>query len=217
MKKILSLVGLCSIMLFAAGVSAAETWSGGYVGLQYGIARTNTEIGDMDDDTDNQEMNGLTDEGGAFGLYTGYSKQKGSFVYGVEAGWTEMNNSNNSTLGGSDDGYLMSTYIDNALSLKARFGLAVDNSLIYMAAGPVWSKLNFHYAGWSNEYSTDATIQGLAYAIGLETQFTGHLVGRFQSEWINLRDFVIDDTENDVPFRNTTSAMSLSAGLAYKF
>lgn len=218
-KKWLAFFGLCAMVASASVAHAAASWAGTYVGIQTGFAHSNSEYADLDDDYDNQEMNGISDDGSTTGLYVGYGRQNGSLVYGVEAAYAGLDNENVSRTGNifATPPEVLRTELSNLISLKARMGVAVDNSLLFLGVGPAWVKLDFVNDNGGAVFSNGLTVQGLAFAYGIETQVFKNWALRLQAEQVQLRTFVMDDTLNDNPFGNTTSLFNVTFGAAYRF
>jgi hypothetical protein len=227
--KLLLAVALCAMTGPAA--FAADEWKGAYAGLQAGNAYTTTDYGDLEDYWDNQEVNGISDRGSIVGAYAGYARQDGTLVYGVEGAWSSMNNKDKTDLGNAGGtfgvGANMQTKFFGLSTIKARFGIAADNSLFYMAVGPAWARTKFindssNYSG-GKLFTKSATIGGVALAGGIESRFWKGLIGRFQAEYVRLDPRKYLDSKNlvsggrNASFRGTSSMLNLTFGVAYKF
>jgi outer membrane immunogenic protein len=209
------LAGLCATGLsFSA---AAADWSGFYAGGQLGYVHSTTDYGDLDDYYDNQEMNGLTDDGVTVGAVGGYNWQSGSLVYGVELALAYLSNSNVSNTGCVDCGETLTTDINYTGTLLGRVGVAVDKAVIFVGVGPAWADLDFENNDSGSVGTDSGTEVGFAIAGGIETMFTDHLSGRLQAEFMNFGDSTYQDTVNVTPFRDTTSTVSVNLGVAWNF
>lgn len=229
MKINKSLIVAMCFMAMSSAAFAADEWKGAYAGLQTGYAYTSTEFGDLDDRWDNQEMNGITDRGGIGGAYAGYTRQNGTLVYGVEAAWSKMNNKDRSEVGNYNSTYgagaNLYTKFSSLSTVKARIGIAAENSQFYMAAGPAWAKTKFHNDITSSSgqvFEKSATVGGMALAGGIESKFWKGLIGRFQAEYVLLDSKTFYDTKNlssgnPSRFRDDSSMLNLTFGVAYKF
>lgn len=218
MNKSWMFLGLASALILGANAHAAkDNWAGTQVGIELGNARTNTDIGDLDDYTDNQQVNGLTDSASLKGGFVNYSLQKGSLVYGLELGMSLTGNKDISDWGDTTNAtYQGGLELNSIMSVKLRTGVAVDNSLIYVAAGPAWGKAEFTFQD-TTTFSDKTKLKGYAFAVGVESKLTSHLVGRLQGETVNFRNKKFNDNIHSTPFSAVTSVFNISAGLAYKF
>ena len=206
------------------------SWAGAYVGGSVGAAVSSTGFHDNDDWFDNQLQAGHTSFGAMGGLYAGYNVQMRNFVYGVEASGNLM--SGKLTVhpyGGSD--YLSAQTAWNA-SLKVRAGLAMDKTLVYIAAGPAVTSskvgAQFSYNVSPTDYTTSGSktsnVFGAAFAAGVEHALSDKLIARLQLEHVasgKSSAVVASDTYASSPgnygFAFTRSTTAASAGLAYKF
>lgn len=227
MKKIF--LALTVLSLATVSARAADEWSGAYAGLQGGNVYTTTDFGDLDDYRDNQEVNGIKDRGAMGGVYAGYTRQNGTLVYGVEAALSTMNNKDKSELGNANgtygDGAYMQTRFHSLSTVKARFGIAAENSQFYMAVGPAWAKTKFRHDGTvagAGILSKASTLGGMALACGIESKFWKGLIGRFQAEYVLLDSKTYFDPSaltygNASRFRDSNTMLNLTFGVAYKF
>lgn len=224
MKNGIGMAGMVAAFLSAGFVRAAEDWNGGYLGFQIGSAHSVTDYADKNDFWDNQEQNGISDNGRSKGFYLGYSRQKRSFLYGVELETLLLDNTDRSEMGCtgcSPVPYQQST-INSIQSLKVRAGVVVDNAAIYLGVGPARGAVDFMSddTGWSgtpHPYAVGRWYYGLAYALGVETILSPHVVARLQTETVNFRQHTHGDNDKDTRFGDTTSVTNVSVGLAYKF
>lgn len=93
-----------------AVVTPDSDWTGGYVGLSFG--RLDTQSG------------GTSEEGGIYGIHTGYDYDFGNVVLGGELEYL-----------GADDYELGGVDIDNMTRAKARLGYDFGRTLVYATAG----------------------------------------------------------------------------------
>lgn len=202
----------------AADSMAADYWSGPYIGVFGGYAHSTTDFGDVDDYWDNQEMNALTDNGFTGGLYGGFNMQSGSMVYGLDASIGMMSNKDISCVGNNDcaNDYL-ETDIGAYGTIKGRVGLAVDNVLLYGAAGVAMADLSYTNSDGGTIGKDDAFGVGLALAGGLETMISDNMTLRFQAEYLNFGRQKFFDAVNDSPFTDTTSVLTATAGVSFNF
>lgn len=225
MKNAIGVAGIVAAFLSAGAARAADDWSGAYLGLQLGSARSVTDYADKNDFWDNQEQNGISDTERSKGFYLGYARQKRSFLYGVEVETLRLDNNDRSEMGctGCTPIPYQQTTIKSLQTLKVRAGVVVDNAMIYLGAGPARAAVDFMSddTGWTggtpHPYAVGRWYFGMAYAVGVETTLSPHLVARLQSETVNFRQHTHGDNDKNTRFGDTTSVTNLSVGLAYKF
>jgi outer membrane autotransporter protein len=156
----------------------AANWSGLYAGLNAGVGMANGQFSDgcyfcATDNYDNNYALG--------GAQAGFNWQDGAFVLGpeVDFDWTSL--SRKGILGTDDSTFLReSAKMTWLISARARAGLAVDNALLYVTAGPVWGHtdtpgieyccgpLDTTPTASGNTFSTSGTRTGMAGGMGIE-------------------------------------------------
>lgn len=155
---------LLSVAL-AASVSAARAadweegpapfdWSGAYIGVQGGYVWTNIALAGAG----NRNFNGPT-----LGVHAGANWQMGQFVLGVEGDVNYVWNSITAAFGGP----AITVGTDWQGALRARFGYALDRTLIYGAGGVA---ITHGYARMAGAAVTQ-TFTGWTIAAGVEHAF----------------------------------------------
>jgi outer membrane immunogenic protein len=203
---------------------AAYSWTGLYLGGQAGGASLSASFKDNDDFFDNQGLNPDRKYSFTGGVYGGYNWQINSMVVGVDAQWSWYGNSSVTsfpfgTTGTSSD-FFLRTKLHDAGSVKARVGLAFQDTLIYVAAGPAWANSTLDVGsrpgGVATVVSESAYRSGIAVATGVEHMFPPNWIGRGQ---IQYSDFGTQHLEigTDRGFGQQTSIVEATVGLAYKF
>jgi hypothetical protein len=180
---------------------ADDDWSGFYAGGSLGVASYSATFNDLDDDWDNQGLNGDNNIDGNIGVHAGVNFQEDSFVYGIEIGYTYFDNTSTG-LPNYDDtpDDRLSSRLKGAVSLRARAGLAAGKTLFYLAAGPQWAE----------------TI-GLSGAVGLERQITPNLSARLQAEITSFETTEQAETQNGNRMSHDDDLSNLSLGISYLF
>jgi outer membrane immunogenic protein len=215
----------------------AANWSGFYIGINGGGGLANGAFTDVDGffGTDDKHQTGF----GTVGGQVGYNWQMRSFVMGVEGdlNYMSVNNSHALALGSSSgvNGFNSSTTLklDAFGSVRARAGLAVDNTLVYVTGGPAWghsdSSVNFvrsnplanSYKSVDNEWRI-----GFAAGAGVEHMLTQNLVVRAEYLYLDFLDQRRDVIATLSPtsctgincrFNFANSASLARVGLSYKF
>jgi len=121
-----------------AAAVAAYNWSGFYAGINAGGGLAAADFLDPDcnlcSDTKFQTAFGTA------GAQLGYNWQWRSAVLGLEADadWLSVNASKPFGLEANSLGASVSFKLDSVASIRARMGLAVDNTLIFVTAGPAF-------------------------------------------------------------------------------
>jgi len=198
---------------------ADDDWSGFYAGGSLGVASYSATFNDLDDDWDNQGLNGDNNIDGNIGVHAGVNFQEDSFVYGIEIGYTYFDNTSTG-LPNYDDtpDDRLSSRLKGAVSLRARAGLAAGKTLFYLAAGPQWAETKYDsfYDGAPYGYTTDTTI-GLSGAVGLERQITPNLSARLQAEITSFETTEQAETQNGNRMSHDDDLSNLSLGISYLF
>jgi outer membrane immunogenic protein len=208
----------------APALAPAYDWSGFYIGGQAGGASLSPSFKD-DNDFFGGGLNPDRKYSFTGGVYGGYNWQLNSLVVGVDAQWSWYSDNSVTTFPfgtrtAIDSSFFLSTKVLDAGSVKARVGLAFQDTLVYVAAGPAWANSTFTVGGGDIfNVSETAYRSGIAVAAGAEHMFTPHLVGRGQ---IQYSDFGVQhlntvDPRNPLTFGQQTSIVEATAGLAYKF
>jgi outer membrane immunogenic protein len=210
----------------APALAPAYDWSGFYIGGQAGAASLSPSFKDDDHFFDSQSFNPDRKYSFTGGVYGGYNWQLNSLVVGVDAQWSWYGDNSVTifpfgTRTAADSSFFLSTKVLDAGSVKARVGLAFQDTLVYVAAGPAWANSTFTVAGGDifNEVSETAYRSGIAVAAGAEHMFTPHLVGRGQIQYSDFgtQHLTTIDRRLSLTFGQQTSIVEATAGLAYKF
>jgi outer membrane immunogenic protein len=227
----------------AEPAAAAYNWSGFYIGATLGGGMASLPVTDKDNFTlfEGGPLDGQTlKSGGAVGgLHAGYNWQFApSFLIGLEGdfNWSSFRSSDTTCAGpcdGRQDQLVTSSKLDSFSTLRARFGLTADRTLVYLAAGPAWGHVNASMAvncplcgtsGIPIAVASDSSFHvGLAVGGGVEYALTQNWLLR--AEYMHL-DFSNKDTEfKDVfvglPFvgfrvSSTATADIARIGVSYK-
>jgi outer membrane immunogenic protein len=187
MKRFLG--SIIAILAFIGGPALAAgpapfpaiNWSGFYAGLNAGGAMVSG--GFMDPCFTCAD---LTINAPAFivGGQAGYNWQYRSFVYGVEGDidWVSANRTLINAADDSDEAGTATLKMDAFASLRGRMGLAYENTLIYVTAGPAFGHFNSNvmlgtFPGTSDhDTSRDKVwLPGVAAGAGAEVMLSGNL------------------------------------------
>jgi outer membrane immunogenic protein len=203
---------------------AAYSWTGLYIGGQVGGASLSSSFKDNDDSFDNQGLNPDRKYTFTGGVYGGYNWQINSMVVGIDAQWSWYGDSSVASFPrgteGTNSNFFLRTKLHDAGSVKARVGLAFQDTLVYVAAGPAWANSTFdvgyRVGGLATVTSESTYRSGIAVATGVEHMFGPNWVGRGQ---IQYSDFGAQHLEARTigGFGQQTSIVEATVGLAYKF
>lgn len=242
--------GWFAIMLISAGFQiesspawanesskAQMTWDGQYIGASlgaaYGLSQLNSKIrrSTYFVAADKTQLDPLLDD--SFGaaditgsMFWGYNKQKGKWVYGIEADLTlsdynETHETGNITyVSQPANTFQFSTTIKSYVtaSLRPRVGYIRNNSLFYVSAGPAISVFEFDFdftdtfGPQSSRTSETAFKLGAAFNTGFEHKLrqdlsvrAGYLFTYFPNvvdSKSNLRTSPADGFDHDIDYQS---------------
>jgi outer membrane immunogenic protein len=229
MKKILlatAFAALGSVSAFAADLPArvytkapmvdpSFNWSGFYLGAQVGAASMSTRLADDNDFFDNEGVNPDRHTGITGGGYAGVNWQFGSFVVGIDGQWSGYDAKTVSNLQHLTDSSVQST-IHDAGNVKARVGLAFNNTLVYVAAGPAWASSTIAVANATTAFTNDKVVSGFAVAGGVEHAISSNLIfrGQLQYATYDTQRVALTGTKT---YGQSSDLLEATAGLSFKF
>lgn len=202
----------------AKGDSVAN-WSGPYIGAHLGYAwqrSSNTWRSPGAGYFTPQPDGDIDDSGVAGGGFAGYQKQIGNFVIGAEADFSFA------SLKGNDSqfaGQVNSLEIGNFGSVRARFGWASGNSLLFVTGGYAFAQFtkgDETSSAWAKHYVGGWTIGG-----GYEARLSRGWRARVEYQYLNF-----GETESYLDFggglyylhsADDLSIHVLRTGLSYAF
>jgi outer membrane immunogenic protein len=174
-----------------APVAPVSTWTGGYVGGEVGVARSNGSCTQIDPSygyygacASYYGASGLTTSatGAVAGVNAGYDLQMGrSFVVGAvgDFDWTGLK----STVGNNSSSYggYYTAKVDWLASVRGRMGVSVDDNLIYLTGGVAFGGVKSSANVFYNSYTTaddigsvSKTQVGWVVGGGIEHKFDMH-------------------------------------------
>src|SRR5215475_5821785 len=112
------------------------TWAGGYIGVNGGAGVANAEF--LDPDHFDAANTKFQTPFGTAGGQIGYNWQSRAMVIGLEAdiNWASVSASKTVALNDGDHDGTARFKLDAFATLRARMGLAYENALVYVTAGP---------------------------------------------------------------------------------
>lgn len=167
MKRGLTYLGVLFALLVTAPVHAAtagaQNWTGFYIG---------GHIGATGGDFNNRPLViGPTGESGDIsgGFLGGYNWQRGNWVFGAEADYSQIDVSASSATSGFEE--------DWTISFRGRAGYVVDRFLPYVTVGVGITEVTAKITA-SGERST--SVAGVTAGAGVETFLNGNWFGRVE-------------------------------------
>jgi outer membrane immunogenic protein len=152
--------------------------------------------------------------GYAGGLLAGWNYQMDSFVFGIEGDWAF-----GGTVATNDEpGVDTDISFNNIATLRARTGLAFDNTLVYVTGGLAAVDMEFG-AFMVSQQSDSQWVYGWTVGGGLEHAFTPNFSGRIEYLYVDLEDSDYSMTDGNT-FDATQSFNDIHmvrAGLTYNF
>lgn len=204
---------LASTSAQAADLTAQPyNWSGAYIGIQAGGRWTEESVNAVSGE--GPISLGIKPKGGLIGGYAGYNHQFGNIVLGAEVSATLNSVSDNWNMSFTD-------YEDKAkslTSLNARFGYAIDRTLLYATGG--WSHAKYSTSMRPDSsgigyitYDSKQNRNGYNIGAGVEYAFTDNIIARAEYRYFNFGKVVHEASEGQTKYKQQTAIL----GLAYKF
>jgi outer membrane immunogenic protein len=243
MKVRLWLLTTVSSVALAAGANAADlpvkapslyspepvsNWTGFYGGIHGGAGRLNFDIVTVDEAGICGDGPGGTcsssASGAIFGGQIGYNYQMRHWVWGIEAdaSWTNISNTVTDGFAAFKGG------IDWLASLRARGGIALDDTYIYLTGGVAAAGLN---SGWGYGYASplgcpcDQVVKdtkfGWVVGAGVEHMLTQHISVKGEALYYDFgtinKSFVDPGTGNTYRSQFSHEVIVGRLGLNYKW
>jgi outer membrane immunogenic protein len=161
-------------------VAAPFNWTGFYIGAHVGAGWSTNEWIDRGLPQANYNLNGFLGGG-----QIGYNWQSGWAVWGVEADASLTNLKG----GGVCFGVLeCSSKIDALGTITARFGGAVDHTLVYVKGGAAWvhEKHTFDEPLFDEEFTESKTRWGWTVGTGVEYAFAPNWSGKVEYNFLDF-------------------------------
>jgi outer membrane immunogenic protein len=171
---------------------AAASWTGWYIGANVGAAwehSTNSGYGYGGNTGGSTAHTGLIGGG-----QIGYNWQQGNFVFGLEGDISGLTGTGTNAQQpyGSTEGYNFSNRIDWLSTVRARFGLAVGDTMVYTTGGLAIGGVKNSYNNYGAVYSQSSTRVGWAVGAGVE-----HML--WNSHWtVGLEGLFVDLGQSSV-------------------
>jgi outer membrane immunogenic protein len=195
-------------------VLPVHSWDGPYVGLYAGA------LGFFDDGYDVWQDASIDSDawGPAGGGTIGFNRQFGSIVLGIEGdiGTAGLGDFDTDAPSGVDA--RGSVDVDVLGTLRARAGLALDGTLIYLTGGLAFADLDERITVndlGGIDYRRSDWVTGWTFGGGVEHAFSDHWSGKAEALYLDFGD----DSDGSDPyvFRFDDSAVLARVGLNYGF
>jgi outer membrane immunogenic protein len=156
--------------------------------------------------------------GYAYGILGGWNYQIDSFVMGIEGDWAF-----GGTVATNDEpGIDTDLSFNNIATLRARAGMAFDNTLLYFTGG--LAAVDMEFGAVMPDligYSDSQWVYGWTAGGGLEHAFTQNFSGRIEYLYVNLDDSDYSITDTGLVTFDATQSFNdihmVRAGLTYNF
>lgn len=224
MIRLLALIGVTMGCLAAGAAFAADApqtnydWSGAYVGASVGYGSGSTGNSWWDAGISNWEPDGKIKFRSLLGGgYIGIQQQFGKVVVGAEADYTWMKfHGDDSQFAGQVNGL----EINGVGSARARLGLALGRSLLYVTGGLAYGEITKSDKTLLFT-QTSAKAIGWTAGVGAEHAFTDNWIGRIGYQYTDLGN-VETLLQNPAigSYTHRTEGLTFHAvqvGLSYKF
>jgi outer membrane immunogenic protein len=262
MRKFLLATSAIAALVMAAPASAADIpvkarplpppvprcaqFGGFYIGGNVGGAVHNWRVKDLDSFSGNidgelpQQIDGFSSGGFVGGGQVGYNGQWGCTVFGLEAdwNWANLRSSEVHTTGDAEgfDSWTVNTKVDWFGTLRTRYGLVVDNLLLYVTGGAAFAKIRHTNSFFSvdncpgsspcsEEFAHSDTRWGWTAGVGGEWAWTPNLSIKAEVLYAQFRpsSFVFNSVvfrpndHNPWNFKFEDSMWVTRIGLNYRF
>jgi outer membrane immunogenic protein len=233
-KLVLGIVGLTALL--AAPAMAADlaarplpvkapppvfSWTGCYLGVHVGAGKQSS------DQISEGTFGGVGAVGGA---QAGCNYQWRQFVVGVEGEYWASGLRDHFFEQDTGDTFESSSRNRWDAAISVRAGFAIERAFIYGKLGAVWGKFDYafdnSFPGFSRSTSGNATFTGVLIGAGLEYALTDNWTAKFEYNYLDFGDKVVDFTETECnpgcvtsTFRQTAKEVKQIAkvGVNYKF
>jgi outer membrane immunogenic protein len=201
----------------------AYSWSGFYLGVNAGYGLASTVIDDQDCNISCSSQT-LSKGGFTVGGTAGYNWQMGATVLGIEGDWNWIDAKKSFVSVNWPS--IHSAEIKSFGTVRARAGLAVDRTLIYVTGGAAWldQKVSAICSPncFTSGFTSNKTEVGLAAGAGLEFAVTDKVTAKLEYLYIALpsKNHIPDAAHPSPDYNNygfTSNLQVVRAGLNYHF
>lgn len=220
-----SAMGAASAADIVATAPAGFVWTGGYVGLHAGYARSDTDFTDVDGWNERGEVFGGNNDNFIGGVQAGYNFQSGAFVYGaeIELGYLGIDDrvaqpsSSEDSFASIDGGFYA--------ALTARAGFAADRTLFFAKGGVAYLNADVNFddncntgpcgGGLVNASGDDFT--GWTLGAGIEHAFTDRWTAKIEYAYYDFGKATASSEDGSWRFDNDLKTHAVKFGVNYRF
>lgn len=225
--SILISTALFSCMAFSHSPATAYNWSGYYAGLSAGLVKNTLNMTDLQATTFNASIEQAANPQFSGGVQLGARHQieQGSIsgLYGLEFSANFSNASSNNVYGSNFALYQLNsnTQLKNTYLLELIGGVALDKTLLFLAAGCAWTRLtgnvvNLDGIPFFHSFSVNKTSPGGVLGAGIEYAYNEKISMRFKADVIAANAYnTLNDTGSAYQISNR--AVQATLGVNYKF
>lgn len=169
-------VAALSVPVAAWADSSGTDWTGAYAGANLGMGMASGNIDDPD--CYNCIASAFSQSFIQGGVDGGYNKQLGSAVFGVEG---QINRGSQNYQGnmagdnGASSHLLTDSAIDWSAALLGRLGMGIQNTMVYVDAGPAIAHVNADANSANIRFAFNAWQPGFKGGVGAEVKLNDHL------------------------------------------
>lgn len=185
-------------------------WTGGYAGLQFGYAWSETDARSGPTGLPFDQAYSYDSDGLVGGGHIGFNLQNGALVYGIEAD-LEFADIGKTGIGSLGDTH--STSLDFIGSVRARAGVAVDRTLFYVTGGYAFGDADV--TSESGLLAYGEMLHGYTLGGGLEYAFSNNMTARLEYRYTDLGS--ADFTGVGLKDETDLSFQAVRAGVSIKF
>lgn len=216
MKLVKTAVLFSGAMLACAANAATQNWSGPYVGVNAGLSVYSPTFHDPQYNHSGSE-DGENDFNAEVGAQAGYNWQSSALVYGLEADIQYHNNTSDGQTNCTGNTSYYSSEAKWSGSVRGRVGVAVDQALVYLTAGPAWMRANHTYRDCSNYGTTTKDFFGVELGAGVDIALQRNMSARIEALYYQMSEEKMRHPQASETYGLEPSGTMVRAGLNWKF
>ncbi len=207
--------------------TAGYNWSGYYAGLNAGVVNHAMDISDTQGASFLSTLHQVTNPSITGGLQVGYRQEVDlsslAGVYGVELSANISNAAFDKTYGSPFAAYQLNFQhqLKNVALLEAIGGIAANRTLLFLAAGLSWVKIdgttvNEDAVAFFNSFNVSKNVFGAALGGGIEYACTDKISVRFKADVVIPTTYSVHDNAGN-GYLISNNIVQAVLGLNYKF
>lgn len=197
--------------------SQANRWDGFYAGLQGGYSWGDTDADALWGPVGASETFSYGSKGGLIGMYGGYMRRIDQVLLGIETDFdiADVDGAGNSTVAARQ-----TTHVDWMGSLRARIGIAIDSSLLYVTGGIAYGQLQSeqYVVGGAMPYASNHELMtGWTAGGGIEQALTDNIALRLEYRYTDFGKTSYFDPTLNMKETLKLDSHAVRAGIGVKF